>query len=98
MTKIQGRQSRGGWVCRNPPPPKFWVLKLGGVKPPDFENIFLKIDPICYYVRRNSKKWTFYRVKILKCKPFLTALHRNSKKWSFSLSKILKSWPFNRFG
>ena len=49
---------------------------------------------LCYYVRRNSKKWTFYSVKILKCKSFLTALHRNSKKWTFSLCKSLKSWPF----
>ena len=38
-----------------------------------------------FYLHRNSKKWTFYRVKILKCEYFLSALRKNSpppSKWS----------------
>ena len=44
-----------------------------------------------FHLHINSKKWTFYRVKILKCKSLLIALHRNSKKWATSL---LKNRPF----
>ena len=41
---------------------------------------------IMYFNRhRNSKKWTFYAVKILKYESFLDALRRNSKKWIFLL-------------
>ena len=42
-----------------------------------------------FYLDRNSKKWTFYSVKILKCECFLSALQRNSEK-----RKIPKSRPF----
>ena len=47
-----------------------------------------------FHLHRNSEKWTFYSVKILKCESFLIALQRNSEKWTFILSKILKSRPF----
>ena len=43
-----------------------------------------------FYLHRNSKKWTFYRVKILKCEAFLSALRRNSKKEAFYGVKFLK--------
>ena len=33
-----------------------------------------------FYLHRNSKKWTFYNVKILICESFLSALQRNSEK------------------
>ena len=36
-----------------------------------------------FYLHRNSKKLTFYSVKILKCESFLSALGRNSKKGHF---------------
>ena len=36
-----------------------------------------------FYLHRNSKKWTFYSVKILKCESFLSALRRHSKKGPF---------------
>ena len=32
------------------------------------------------YLHRNSKNWTFYSVKNLKCESFLIALQRNSEK------------------
>ena len=47
-----------------------------------------------FHLHRNSKKWTFYSVKILKCEFFLIALHRNYKKWTFLLRTILKSRSF----
>ena len=47
-----------------------------------------------FYLHRNSKKWTFYSGKILRCETFLVALRRNSKKWTFLLYKIIKSRPF----
>ena len=47
-----------------------------------------------FHLHINSKKWTFYRIKILTCKSFLIASHRNSKKWAFSLREILKTRPF----
>ena len=31
-----------------------------------------------FYLHRNSKKWTFYSVKILKCEYFLIDLRKNS--------------------
>ena len=43
-----------------------------------------------FYQHRNSKKWTFYSVKILKCESFLSALRRNSKKGPFYSVKFLK--------
>ena len=43
-----------------------------------------------FYLHGNSKKWTFYSVKILKCEPFLSALRRNSKKGPFYSVKFLK--------
>ena len=43
-----------------------------------------------FYLHRNSKKWTFYSVKILKCESFLSALRRNSKKGPFYSVKFLK--------
>ena len=36
-----------------------------------------------FYLHRNSKNWTFYSVKILKCEYFLIALRRNSEKGTF---------------
>ena len=47
-----------------------------------------------FHLHRNSKKWTFYSVKILKCESFLIALRRNSKKWTFLLGRTLKSRSF----
>ena len=43
-----------------------------------------------FYLYRNSKKWTFYSVKILKCESFLSALRRNSEKGPFNSVKFLK--------
>ena len=43
-----------------------------------------------FYQHRNSKKWIFYSVKILKCESFLSALRRNSKKGPFYSVKFLK--------
>ena len=42
-----------------------------------------------FYLHRNSKKWTFYSVKILKCESFFRALRRNSKKGPFNNIKFL---------
>ena len=47
-----------------------------------------------FYLHRNSKKWTFYSVKIPKCESFLSALRRNSEKGPFHSVKIPKSRPF----
>ena len=43
-----------------------------------------------FYLHKNSKKWTVYSVKILKCEFFLSALRRNSKKGPFYSVKFLK--------
>ena len=43
-----------------------------------------------FYLHKNSKKWTFYSVKILKCESFLSALRRNSEKGHFYIVKFLK--------
>ena len=52
-----------------------------------------------FYLHRNSKKWTFYSVKILKCESFLSALRRNSKKgpvnFYLNLSKAFDSLNHN---
>ena len=48
-----------------------------------------------FYLHRNSKKWTFYSVKILKCESFLSALRRNSKKGPFYSVKFLKVGLFS---
>ena len=58
-----------GLVGRNPP--EIWRGELN--LPPDFEKTL-------FHLHRNSEKWTFYSVKILKCESFLIALPRNSKK------------------
>ena len=42
------------------------------------------------HLHRNSKKWAFYSVKILKYESFLIDLRRNSDKWTFLLRNILK--------
>ena len=39
-----------------------------------------------FYRHRNSKKWTFYSVKILTCEFFKSALRRNSKKGTFYIA------------
>ena len=49
-----------------------------------------------FYLHRNSKKWTFYSIKILKCESFLSALQRNSEKGPFYSVKFLKVGLFNR--
>ena len=49
-----------------------------------------------FYLHRNSKKWTFYSVKILKCESFLSALRINSEKGPFYSVKFLKVGFFNR--
>ena len=43
-----------------------------------------------FYLDRNSKKWTIYSVKILKCESFLSALQRNSEMGPFYSVKFLK--------
>ena len=43
-----------------------------------------------FYLLRNSKKWTFYSVKIVKCESFLSALRGNSEKGPFYSVKFLK--------
>ena len=43
-----------------------------------------------FYLHGNSKKFTFYSVKILKCESFLSTLRRNSKKGPFYNVKFLK--------
>ena len=47
-----------------------------------------------FHLHRNSEKWTFYGVKILKCEFFLIALRGNAENWIFVLHKILKCTPF----
>ena len=47
-----------------------------------------------FHLHRNSRKETFYRVKILKSESYLVALCRNFKKWIFLLRKILKCRHF----
>ena len=56
-----------------------------------FDKLIQQYSIMYFHLHINSKKWTFYRVKILKSKSFLIALHRNSKKWATSL---LKNRPF----
>ena len=43
-----------------------------------------------FYLHRNSKKWTFYSVKILKCESYLSALQINSEKGPFYSVNFLK--------
>ena len=54
----------------------------------------MQLYSMYFHLHRNSKAWTFYSVKFLKCESFLIALRRNSKKWTFLLCKILKNGPF----
>ena len=49
-----------------------------------------------FHQHRNSKKWTSYSVKILKCEFCLIALRINSEKWTFYCVKFLKVGLFNR--
>ena len=91
------RYSRGakqGGVGGVSTPPEFWMgglntcqpplilrkIFLGGVGSPEID---LTIWYMYFYLHRNSKKWTFYSVKFLKCESFLSALRRNSKKGPF---------------
>ena len=43
-----------------------------------------------FYLHRNSKKWTLFSVKVLKCESFLSALRRNSEKGPIYSVKFLK--------
>ena len=47
-----------------------------------------------FYLHRNSKKWTLYSVKIVKCEYFSSALQRNSEKGPFYSVKFLKVGVF----
>ena len=51
--------ARGAKVREVATPLEFWVLKLGGLKPPLILRIFKKIEHICYYVHRILKSGLF---------------------------------------
>ena len=69
--RIHGRQTGGGELGGSQPPLNFGE---GGSTPPDFEKKSFLIAHIGPFVncleRRNSKKETFYSVKVLKNVPF----------------------------